>query len=244
MAVLYAGAEWIGPAYPDNFMVGRQGNAVTAIVAHHTASTFEGAVARFTSSSGVSGGGTSAHFIVRIDGSRYQLVDTADTAFHAGNFQANLTTIGIEHEQTWDFGAGVKTSDFSDAQYQSSHELCSILAADSGFPLDGNHLRPHSFYSQTACPGDLDLARIMEGLNLSQLDDIWQATTQGSGNGRIMSAVQALDAKVSALKLTGGSVDLAPVLAAIADLKAHPTVASDPALLAAILKIDSHFTGK
>lgn len=45
--------------------------------------------------------------------------------------------------------------------------------------------------------------------------------------------------------LPGGSVstDLSPVLAAIADLKAHPAVASDPALLVAIEKVDSHFSG-
>ena len=39
------------------------------------------------------------------------------------------------------------------------------------------------------------------------------------------------------------TVDLSPVLAAVADLKAHPAVVSDPALLAAVQKIDGHFSG-
>lgn len=231
-AILYAGSHWIGPAYPDNFMVGRQGNAVTAIVAHHTASTFEGAVARFTSSSGVSGGGTSAHFIVRIDGSRYQLVDTADTAFHAGNFQANLTTIGIEHEQTWDFGAGVKTSDFSDAQYQSSHELCTILAADNGFLLDAAHLRPHSFYSQTACPADLDLARI-----ITEVTDLLPDER---------TALLNLAAQFATPLTPGGVGDL--ILKKLDALKGSGGGSVDPAVLndikTLLQKIDAHFTGK
>ncbi len=56
-----------------------------------------------------------------------------------------------------------------------------------------------------------------------------------------------LAAAVATLKATqGGSVtvDNTAVLAAIADLKAHPAVISDPALFAAIQTIAAHFTGK
>lgn len=42
---------------------------------------------------------------------------------------------------------------------------------------------------------------------------------------------------------TPGTTDLSPVLAAIADLKAHPAVVADPAALAAIQKVDAHFSG-
>ena len=40
------------------------------------------------------------------------------------------------------------------------------------------------------------------------------------------------------------AVDNTAVLAAIADLKAHPSVVSDPALQAAVDTIAGHFTGK
>jgi hypothetical protein len=238
MTVLYAGAEWIGPAYPDNFMVGRGGYTVRGLVVHHTASTFEQAVARFTSSSGVSGGGTSAHFIVRIDGSRYQVVDTADTAFADGDFIPNETTISIEHEQTWDYGAGVKTSDFTDAQYQSSHELCSILATDNGFPLDEIHVRPHSYYVATACPGDLDITKIIQGVEdmtpeehglLANLAAQFATPLTPGGVGDLILK------KLDALAAAGVKTDNTAVLAAIADLKAHP----DPAASAIAARIEA-----
>ena len=40
------------------------------------------------------------------------------------------------------------------------------------------------------------------------------------------------------------TVDNTAVLAAIADLKAHPAVVNDPELLAAVQKVDGHFSGK
>lgn len=56
---------------------------------------------------------------------------------------------------------------------------------------------------------------------------------------------------VSEITDAHGAADLGPILAAIADLKAHPAVASDPSLLTAIEKVDGevqavagHFTGK
>jgi hypothetical protein len=52
--------------------------------------------------------------------------------------------------------------------------------------------------------------------------------------GDILAAVKAIAV---------AKTDLSPVLAAIADLKAHPAVLSDPALLAAVQKVDAHFSG-
>lgn len=49
----------------------------------------------------------------------------------------------------------------------------------------------------------------------------------------LMNAIKAIPA-------AGGSIDLTPVLAAIADLKAHPTVASDPVVLGKLTAIEAN----
>lgn len=77
-----------------NYTADRQGCAINTIVVHYTGT---GAVAHnnllyFSRSSA----GVSAHYFIDKDGSVRQSVREGDTAWHAGHWQTNLRSIGIE----------------------------------------------------------------------------------------------------------------------------------------------------
>lgn len=77
-----------------NYTSGRQGVAVDTIVVHYTgtsASAYNNCV--YFSRPGA---GASAHYFVDKDGSYYQSVHEYDTAWHAGEWDMNCRSIGIE----------------------------------------------------------------------------------------------------------------------------------------------------
>lgn len=78
------------------FTPGRGGNRITTIVIHHWDDpaknpTFDGTVGWFVSGRGRN----SAHYVVEA-GRVTRLVAESDTAWHAGNWPVNQTSIGIE----------------------------------------------------------------------------------------------------------------------------------------------------
>jgi lysozyme len=79
-----------------------------------------------------------------------------------------------------------------------------------------------------------------ERINQAHLDRLPEILPQGNA-GTAQLDVAALMAAVGKIN-TGGSasVDLGPVLTAIADLKAHPTVLADPVLLAKVTAIEAN----
>jgi len=97
----------------------------------------------------------------------HQYVKEQDTAWHAGNFDINQRSIGIEHR-------GAPTMPITDATYNTSADLIADICRRHGkrFPL-----RAHREFYATACPGTLDLNK------LNQLVD--QRLNQSSG-GNIM----------------------------------------------------------
>lgn len=76
-----------------HFTKGRNGNTITKIIVHHNCGnlTTKGCWEVWQTRQ------ASAHYQVEADGTIGQLVWDADTAWHAGNWQTNLTSIGIEH---------------------------------------------------------------------------------------------------------------------------------------------------
>lgn len=239
--ILYAGAHWIGPANPDNYMVGRSTYSVHDIVVHHTASSLQGAINRFKTSSGQSQPNPSAHFIIDRDGTRYQMVDTADMAYHSADYFENLVSIGIEHVRLWGSGPGTAGYEpITDAQYQSSHELCTILAADNGFPLTSDHVWPHNHFYNTTCPGDFDIPQMIKG---DTVDPDTLAKLQAFLNGAAGGAGQGGGYDFAGLRVwwatAASGTDPSKILAAIADLRAHPS-AADPTLAAKIDALAKH----
>lgn len=87
---------------------------------------------------------TSAHYVVEA-GRVACIVDPADVAWHAGDWAANVRSIGIEMNPR-----------ASEGDYAAGAELIARLRSIYGdLPL-----RPHRHYAATECPGIYDLARL------------------------------------------------------------------------------------
>ena len=134
------GYEYLTNYNANAYMIGRMSNGVQynvdKIIIHHwgaTGQTFEGVCAWFENPSCQ----TSAHYVV--EGGRVAcLVNLSDTAYHAGDWGANLTSIGIECRP-----------EMSDADLETVCELVAYLYKVYGdLPIYG-----HKDFSSTACPG-------------------------------------------------------------------------------------------
>lgn len=155
------GIEWRGPVPQSNYTVGREGNAVQLIVDHWTVVMFEGAIRRFKDPASI----LSAHYVVGQDGRIAQLVSEDDTAYHAGKYDVNLRSVGIEHEA----GPAMPPTD---ALYAASAQLHRAIADRHGLALEvGTTVLPHHAIVPTECPGTLDLDRIVR--EASEEDDMF-----------------------------------------------------------------------
>lgn len=132
--------EYLTNYNANAYMVGRMSNgvqySVDKIIIHHWGAegqTFEGVCTWFENPACQ----TSAHYVV--EGGRVAcLVNLSDTAYHAGDWGANLTSIGIECRP-----------EMSDADIETVCELVAYLYKVYGeLPIYG-----HKDFSPTACPG-------------------------------------------------------------------------------------------
>lgn len=98
------------------------------------------------------GNGTSAHYDVDINGCICQYVNDRDTAYHAGNWDANVASIGIEHANN-----SSSPWTISDATMDAGAHLVAAIHKKYGFgrPQWGVNMFPHSHFTATACPGEL-----------------------------------------------------------------------------------------
>ena len=132
--------EYLTNYNANAYMVGRMSNgvqySVDKIIIHHwgaTGQTFDGVCTWFENPSCQ----TSAHYVVE-GGCVACLVNLSDTAYHAGDWGANLTSIGIECRP-----------EMSDADLETVCELVAYLYKVYGeLPIYG-----HKDFSPTACPG-------------------------------------------------------------------------------------------
>ncbi|MFW6693200.1 N-acetylmuramoyl-L-alanine amidase [Streptomyces sp. MAR4 CNX-425] len=108
---------------------------VRYIVVHDTEGGFDGSVQAVQDPRFVSW-----HYTLRSsDGHVAQHVRTRDVAWHAGNWQVNAQSIGLEHE------ARLTDPDawFTEAMYRSSARLVRYLAREYDVPLDRHHIIGH-----------------------------------------------------------------------------------------------------
>lgn len=130
-------------AASDSLQVFGYDRKITAITIHHwgkDGQRFENVIGWFTSPTAR----TSAHYVVEA-GKVACLVAPANVAWHAGNAKGNATTIGIELRP-----------EARDADYATAATLIARLRAAYGdLPLI-----PHKQWTNTACPGRWDLARL------------------------------------------------------------------------------------
>ncbi|MBO0867471.1 MAG: N-acetylmuramoyl-L-alanine amidase [Micromonosporaceae bacterium] len=80
------------------------------------------------------------HYTIRsADGKVDQHIQTKDIGWHAGNWDINARSIGIEHEG---YGAA-QGAWYTEALYQASAKLVRYLATRFGIPLDRQHILGH-----------------------------------------------------------------------------------------------------
>jgi hypothetical protein len=79
--------------------------------------------------------GKSIHYFAANDGSVSDFVPEADTAWYAGDYLYNQTSIGIIVE-----GFVSTPSSFGDLEYQRAAQLTAAIAHRYGFPIDADHV--------------------------------------------------------------------------------------------------------
>ncbi|WP_246074939.1 N-acetylmuramoyl-L-alanine amidase [Nonomuraea terrae] len=105
------------------------------IVIHDTEGTYQGIPSMVRNPKYVSW-----HYTIRSrDGHVAQHVPTKDIAWHAGNWDVNTRSIGIEHEGYLAKGGAW----YTEAMYRSSARLVKYLAAKHDIPLDRAHILGH-----------------------------------------------------------------------------------------------------
>lgn len=131
----YAGAEAWVPACEDNYSdYSRGASSIDLIVIHTVQGSYSGCASWFANCSAEA----SAHYVVSAGGAVTQMVREADVAWHAGNWDYNERSVGIEHE-----GYVSDCSDYTDALYRGSAALAADIAARQGVPLDRSHIVGH-----------------------------------------------------------------------------------------------------
>ena len=140
------------PANSGNYSLDRSayGGRINKIVIHHAATTdFDGIGATFRAS----GRYASAHYGVGRNNNVDQYVAEKDVAWHAGNWPANISSVGIENVNA----SGAPDWAIADSTFNTLVELVRDIAKRNGLlPLRvGISLFGHKDFSATACPGQL-----------------------------------------------------------------------------------------
>jgi len=124
------------PANPNNYTVSNrpQNYNVDMIVIHDTESSYADAIAQFQDPNRAG----SAHYVVSNAGAITQMVSEKDIAWHAGNWDYNTRSIGIEHE-----GYAYVLGSFTTSEYRASEEIAASICSRWGVPLDRGHVIGH-----------------------------------------------------------------------------------------------------
>ncbi len=176
-----------------HYTSGRAGRSITKIVLHHNGGTLttEQCYQVWQTRE------ASAHYQVEITGRIGQLVNDSDTAWHAGDLNANQTSIGIEHANN----ALAPNWTVSDATLDAGAHLVAAICRYYGLgrPVWGVNVFGHRDFYATDCPGALagsQNAAYMERAKYyydNLLGGTPSDTTTPSEEEDIMSDPQAID---------------------------------------------------
>lgn len=167
---------------PVHFTKGRQGHHIKYVVVHHNAgnTSMRGCYDTWT------GRETSAHYQVDINGKIGQFVWDADTAWHAGNWTANLDSIGVEHADTTNCAPYTISSATLDNGAHLVAAICKYYQL--GRPQWMVNVFPHSHFTATGCPASIFGSQRDEYMQRCQY---WYDQMTGSTAAPAPSAQQA-----------------------------------------------------
>lgn len=136
--VNYDPADWHG-ADSSNYTAADRpdSHAIDTVVIHTMQGSYEGTKAWFRNPDS----DVTTHYVMRAeDGHVTQMVHESDIAWHAGNWDVNTNSIGIEHE------GFVDDPDkwYTDTVYEASAELVYDICDRYDIPLDRDHVIAHS----------------------------------------------------------------------------------------------------
>ncbi|WP_326843758.1 N-acetylmuramoyl-L-alanine amidase [Streptomyces sp. NBC_01558] len=132
----YPGAEWTA-ATSSNYTASDRPNTydLDYVIIHVTQATYVDTLSIFRNPAKK----VSAHYVVRsADGHVAQCVREHNVAWHAGNWDYNTRSIGIEHEGWVD-----KPAYFTNALYEESAKLTAAICDQYGIPKDRAHILGH-----------------------------------------------------------------------------------------------------
>lgn len=128
-----------------HFTPGRDGKSISSVVLHYNDGdlSIDGCYDTWQTRQ------ASAHYQVQSDGLIGQLVWDGNTAWHAGDWDANCRSIGIEHANRGD--------SLTDECIESGAHLVAAICTyyKLGRPQWGVNVFPHNHFSNTDCPGPL-----------------------------------------------------------------------------------------
>lgn len=129
-----------------HFTSGRSGRSINKVVVHYNAGnlTVEGCYSVWQNRE------ASAHYQVEDGGRIGQLVYDRDTAWHAGNWDANCSSIGIEHANRAD---GTISEECLDNGAHLVAAVCKHFGL--GRPEWLKNVFPHKHFAATSCPGEI-----------------------------------------------------------------------------------------
>lgn len=133
----YPSAYW-APASPSNYTLCSRPSEypVQYVIIHVTQVTFDVTLGIFQNPAKK----VSAHYVVRSsDGAVAQCVQERDVAWHAGNWDYNTRSVGIEHEGWVD-----QPEYFTHAMYEQSAALTASVCDRYGIPKDREHIIGHN----------------------------------------------------------------------------------------------------
>lgn len=163
-------------------------NKIDRIVIHHNATTND-AVARSTWYVS-SGHGTSAHYQVTPD-KIWGCVGENYVAYHAGNYPMNQRSIGIEHLNN----TGAPTWTIAEETYRNSARLIRDICERYNIPIDRQHIIKHGEVSSTACPGGIDIDRLVAMAKGADYVTPAKATPRPTAPGKMQHAYRVDDLK-------------------------------------------------
>jgi hypothetical protein len=140
----YVRAVW-RPAYRGNYTQANRGaRGIKYIVIHIAQGSYSGTIDWFQNPRA----NVSAHYVVGRRGKIAQCVRNEDIAWHAGNWEFNRRSIGIEH-------AGYGSERWWDRKYHSSAKLAAYLCRRFNIPPWRRYIRGHRGVPgvATRCPG-------------------------------------------------------------------------------------------